>query len=139
MALPTFIPGYQAAITLGSDDVTLIANVLSFSDDQTAIPKSTFGTKYRRTIAGQGLFTVDVSGHLGVDETPTLWALRSQTDPVAVAIQVGELGGATDGGIISGSAVVTNLTYNTDSEGNWSWSATLEGDGEPEYTAPVAP
>jgi predicted secreted protein len=137
MAVPIFIPGYQAEITLNSDDVTLIANVLSFSDDQTAIPKSTFGSKYRRTIAGQGLFTVDVSGHLGVDETATLWALRSETDPVAVSIQIGEAGAATDAGIIAGSAVITNLSYTTDSEGNWAWSATLEGDGEPTFTAPI--
>jgi len=135
----TFIPGYLTEITIGTDDLTLIGQVVSYSDDQTAVPKPTFGTRYRRTIAGQGLYSMDVNGHLAAEEVGTLWALRATADALPWTVQVGEAGGATDGGILGGNAVMTNLTMEADAEGNWSWSATLEGDGEPTYTAPVAP
>ena len=41
----TFIPGYHTEIEVGSDDLTLIGQVLSYSDDQNAVPKPTFGLK----------------------------------------------------------------------------------------------
>lgn len=135
----TFIPGYLTQITIGSDDLTLLGQVVSFSDDQTAVPKPTFGTKYRRTIAGQGLYSIDVNGHLAAEEVGTLWAIRAQALPQSWEIQVGEPLGATDGGTLTGLAVVTNLTMEADAEGNWAWSCTLEGDGEPTYTPPTGP
>jgi len=133
----TFIPGYMTAIEIGGDDLTLIGQVVSYSDDQTAVPKPTFGSKYRRTIAGQGLYSIDVSGHLSAEDTALLWALRATSAAVPWTIQVGELGEATDAGILGGTAVVTNLTMEADAEGNWSWSCTLEGDGAPTYTPAV--
>jgi len=130
----TFIPGYMTEISLNGTDVTLIGQVTSYSDDQTAVPKPTFGTRYRRTIAGQSLYSIDVSGHLAAESAGDLWAIKAQTVPVAWSIQIGTQGEATDGGILSGDAVVTNLTMDADAEGNWSWSCTLEGDGDPTYT-----
>lgn len=133
----TFIPGYFTEIEIATEDYTLIANVTSFSDDQTAVPKPTFGSKYRRTIAGQGLYTIDVSGHLSAEKTAALWALRANPFPVAWSVAIGDQGQASDGGIVAGTAVVTNLTFEVDAEQNWAWSCTLEGDGEPTYTPAV--
>lgn len=133
----TFIAGYLTEIEIATEDYTLIANVTSFSDDQAAVPKPTFGTKYRRTIAGQGLYTMDVSGHLAAEKAVALWQLRSNDGPVAWQIQMGELGEPTDAGIMSGTAIVTNLTFEVDAEQNWAWSCTLEGDGEPSHTGPL--
>ena len=133
----TFIPGYMTEITLAGTDVTLIGQVVSYSDDQTAVPKPTFGTRYRRTIAGQSVYSIDVSGHLAAESAADLWALKAGTAPIAWTIQVGTQGEATDGGALGGSAVVTNLTMESDAEGNWAWSCTLEGDGDPTYTPAV--
>lgn len=133
----TFIPGYFTDISIGSEDLTLIGQVVSFSDDQAAVPKPTFGKKYRRTIAGQGTYSIDVSGHLAAEEVGTLWVLRSSPFPQTWVIQIGDVGQATDGGIISGLAILTNLTFEADAEGNWAWSMTLEGDDAPDHTPPV--
>ena len=135
----TFIPGYQTEITIQLVDYTLIANVTSFSDDQTAVPKPTFGKRYRRTIAGQGLYTLEVSGHIAAEQTAALWALRASAASVPWTQQLGIMGDPTDGGAIGGNAVVTNLTWEVDAEQNWAWSASLEGDDEPTFTPAVAP
>ena len=139
MADEVFIPGYMTEILIGVDDLTLVGNVVSYSDDQTAVPKPTFGSRYRRTIGGQSLYTIDVSGHLSAAEAPLLWAIRAVEGVQAWTIQIGELGLPTDSGIVTGLALVTNMTWEADAEANWAWSLTLEGDGIPEYTAAVAP
>jgi predicted secreted protein len=135
----TFIPGYMTDITIGTDDLTLIGSVVSFSDDQGAVPKPTFGTRYRRTVQGQGSYTISVEGHLAAEEAATLWALRATEGTVAWTIGVGTVGEATDAGQVDGDAVITNMTWNADAEGNWAWSMTLEGDGAPAYTPPAGP
>ena len=133
----TFIPGYLTEIIVGADDLTLIGQVVSYSDDQNAVPKPTFGTKYRRTISGQGTYAIDISGHLAAEEVGTIFTLRANPDAHNWNIQIGELGAATDGGILNGSAIITNLTMEADAEANWAWSMTLEGDGAPTLTPPV--
>lgn len=134
----TFIPGYMTEILIGTDDLTLIGQVVSYSDDQAAVPKPTFGSRYRRTIAGQGTYSIDVSGHLAAEEVGTLFQLRAQTEAQVWEIQIGEVSPAlTDGGKLAGTAVITNLTFDADAEGNWAWSMTLEGDGIPTHTPPV--
>ena len=133
----TFIAGYLTEITLDAEDVTLIGNVVSFSDDQAAVPNPTFGTKYRRTIAAQGRYSIDVSGHLTAEQVGALWALRANTDPIAWSIVIGATGEATEAGTVAGTAVVTNLTFEADAEQNWAWSCTLEGDDAPTYTPPT--
>lgn len=134
----TFIAGHFTEITLNAIDVTLIGNVVSFSDDQTAVPKPTFGKRYRRTIAGQGLYTIEVSGHISAEQIADLWALRAAAEAIAWTMQVGVLGEATDGGSLGGNGVVSNLTFEADAEGNWAWSCSVEGDDEPTYT-PATP
>ena len=135
----TFIPGYLTDIVIGTEDLTLIGQVVAYSDDQNAVPKPTFGLKYRRTIAGQGTYSIDVSGHLAAEEVGTLFALRADPDAQDWSVQIGELSGSTDGGILAGAAIITNLTMEADAEANWAWSMTLEGDGQPSYTPPVGP
>lgn len=133
----TFVPGHFTEINIATDDLTLIGNVVSFSDDQTAVPKPTFGKKYRRTIAGQGLYSIEVAGHLAAEFTAELWALRATPDGVSWTVQIGDIGNPSDSGIIGGTAIVTNLTFEADAEQNWAWSMTLEGDDEPTYTPAV--
>lgn len=137
MADEIFIPGYMTEILIGTDDVTLSGNVVSYSDDQTAVPKPTFGKRYRRTIAGQGLYTIEVSGHLAAADVAILWAIRAVEGSQVWTIQIGDIGTPTDGGIVDGTAVVTNLTFEADAEGNWAWSCSLEGDDAPSFTPPV--
>ena len=135
--MQTFIPGYNTEVEIGSDDLTLIGQVIAYSDDQNAVPKPTFGSKYRRTIAGQGTYSIDVSGHLAAEEVGTLFALRADPAAQPWAIQIGLLGGDDDGGILNGDAIITNLTMEADAEANWAWSMTLEGDGAPIHTPAV--
>jgi len=137
--MQTFIPGYMTEVTINGTDVTLIGQVVSYSDDQTAVPKPTFGKRYRRTIAGQGLYTMEVSGHLAAENVGELWAIRAETEPIAWTVQIGTATEGTDGGIVTGNAVVTNLSFDADAEGNWAWSMSLEGDDQPTYTPPAAP
>lgn len=139
MADEIFIPGYQTEITIEANDFTLVGNVVSYSDDQTAVPKPTFGSRYRRTIGGQSLYSIDVSGHLAANAVAELIAVRANVGPSDWTIQMGELGAPGDAGILAGEAIVTNLTFEADAEANWAWSLTLEGDGEPTYTPAVAP
>jgi len=127
-----------AAITIGSDDLTVIGNVISYSDDATAVPKPVFGQRYRNTVRGQGVVTIGCSGHLSAELVSNLFALNAQADTVAYEIQIGEAAGPTDGGKMTGNAVITNLSIDDDSEGNWAWSLNLESDGVPVYT-PVTP
>jgi predicted secreted protein len=135
----TFIPGWKAAVTIGTDDVTLIGSVLAYQDQATGVPKPTFGTPYRRTIKGQSTYNISLEGHLAAEEVATLWTAKATDGPVAWEIQIGTESAATDGGKLDGSAVITALEYGADAEGNWSWTMTLEGDGTPNYTPPAGP
>ena len=134
----TFIPGYLAEVTINLEDLTVVGQVIGYSDDATSLPKPVFGQRYRRTVRGQGVVSLDVSGHLSAEVTAALMTMNALPDPVAYTIQIGEAGAATDSGELSGSAVITNLTLGDDATSNWSWSLTLETDGDPVYT-PVAP
>ena len=134
----TFIPGWQAEIEINLTDLTVVGNVIGYSDDATAVPKSVFGKKYRNTVRGQHVVTIDASGHLSAEIVPDLMAMNAIDIPVAFSIQIGTAAGATDGGTLDGTAVISNLSLNDDSEGNWSWSITMESDDEPTYT-PVTP
>ena len=135
----TFIPGYLAAVEINSEDLTVIGQVLGYSDDATALPKPVFGTRYRNTVRGQGVVSIDVSGHLSAETVASLMVMNALPDAVTYSIQIGEISpGATDGGILSGSAVITNLSLGDDATANWSWSLTLETDGLPVYT-PATP
>jgi hypothetical protein len=135
----TFIPGYQAAVTINLEDLTVVGQVIGYSDDATALPKPVFGTRYRNTVRGQGVVSIDVSGHLSAETITALMTMNAIPIPVTYSIQMGEIGGLTDSGILSGLAVITNLTLGDDATANWSWSLTLESDGDPEYTPAVAP
>ena len=134
----TFIPGYLASVEINAEDLTVVGQVVGYSDDATALPKPVFGTRYRNTVRGQGVVSIDVSGHLSAEVIGALMIMNALPDAVAYSIQIGELGGGTDSGILSGQAVITNLTLGDDATANWSWSLTLETDGDPIYT-PVAP
>ena len=134
----TFIPGYLAAVTINLEDLTVVGQVIGYSDDATALPKPVFGTRYRNTVRGQGVVSIDVSGHLSAEVTAALFTMNALPEAVDYEIQIGEASGATDSGVLTGKAVITNLTLGDDATANWSWSLTLETDGDPVYT-PVAP
>ena len=134
----TFIPGYLASVEIASEDLTVVGQVIGYSDDATALPKPVFGSRYRNTVRGQGVVSIDVSGHLSAEIVAALMVMNADPDPVDYSIQIGELGEDTDSGILAGNAVITNLTLGDDATANWSWSLTLETDGDPVYT-PATP
>ena len=140
MAIPqTFIPGYLASVEINAEDLTVVGQVIGYSDDATALPKPTFGPRYRNTVRGMGVVSLDVSGHLSKETVDALFVMNALPTAVTYSIQIGEEGGLTDSGVLSGSAVITNLTLGDDATANWSWSLTLETDGPPIFTPAVAP
>ena len=131
-----FLPGWKTAVTIDSEDLTIIGQTLGFSMDQTALPKPTFGQKSRNTIAGQQVATISIAGH--VDETAAgiLFGILDADQPVTYTIQIGELL-TSDGGSIAGNGVLSNFTLDADADGQWAWSAELETDGDSTYTPPA--
>ena len=56
---------------------------------------------------------------------------------VAYEIQMGTAAGDTDAGKWTGNLVVTELTLDSDAEGEWEWSLNATLDGAPVYAPPV--
>ena len=133
----TFIPGWLASVEIMAIDLSVIGQVIGYSDDHTALPKPVFGQSYRNTVRGQGVVSFDCSGHLSAETVADLFGINAADIAVDFSVQIGELGGDTDGGIMSGTGVITNLSIDDDATGNWAWSLTLESDGAPLYTPAV--
>lgn len=133
----TYVPGYLTEIEIGADDLTVIGQVVSYSDDAAAVPKPVFGQQSRNTVRGQKVYTIEVSGHLAAEFTGILFGLNTQPGAIPWQIQIGLAAAPTDGGLLTGDAVITNLTMDADAEGNWAWSMSLEGDGPADHTPPA--
>ena len=135
--MQTFIPGWQAQITINVDDLTVVGNVLSIGRTRASLPKPVFGTPFRHEIVGQAAGTIAASGHLSAEVAPKLEALFAAATGHTYAIQIGVLGEDTDGGILGGILNITEYTIDDDAEGQWSWAITATMDGEPLYTPAV--
>ena len=138
MALPTFIPGYLTEITVDTVDYTITGNVLGFKATKTTPRKPTFGVKAQAVISGQQVWQTSFSGHVSAEgPIASLLASFDKDVPLAFSIQVGELGGVTDAGIISGTLILSGLNVTVDAEGEWDYSAQAAINGAPVHTPPV--
>lgn len=133
----TFIPGYMASISIDSEDLTVVGNVLSIDLTKGGLPKSVFGQQWRNTASGQISGSISVSGHLSVEIAPLLMPLIEAETPIPIVVYMGDEGGAIDGGSNAGNIVVTGLSESADSEGEWEWTIEGELDGALVYTPPT--
>ena len=131
--MATFIPGYQAGLTINVIDLGVFGNVLSVRRSKTAPKKPVFGQQEQQVISGQTSGSLSASGHLA-SEGPLvgLWAMFEAETSVAYSIQVGS--GATDAGTFAGNMVVTSLEVSTDAEGEFQWSLSGDFDGAITHT-----
>jgi len=135
--MQTFIPGWQAEISIDVEDLTVVGNVLNFTRTRASLPKPVFGTPFRHEIVGQAAGTLAASGHLSAEKAPALEALFAAAVGHPYEIQVGELGGATDGGKYNGILNIVEYAIDDDAEGQWAWSISATLDGVPSYTPAV--
>lgn len=133
----TFIPGWQTTITINSEDLTIVGNVLAFTRTKSSQPKPVFGSPFRNEIPGQASGTLSAQGHVSVEKVQALEDIFNSTDSVQYTIQAGTSGQATDAGVWTGQLVPTSYTLDTDAEGEWEWSLEATLDGAPSYTPPT--
>ena len=133
----TFIPGWETEITINTEDLTVIGNVIGFTRTRASNPKPIFGSDFRRENTGQGGGTLSANGHCSTEKITALEALYDSNVSVPYTLQMGTAGGDTDGGAWAGELVITELTYDVDAEGEWDWSINATLDGKPAYTPPV--
>ena len=127
----------MAAITIDSEDLTVVGNVMSLDITKGALPKPVFGQQWRNTAGGQLTGAVTISGHMSVEITPLLLPLIESEAAVAISIYIGEEGGAIDAGSNDGLIVITGLSESTDAEGEWEFTLDGELDGPLAFTAPT--
>lgn len=130
----TFIPGWQAVISINTEDLTVIGNVLSFTRSKGSQPKPVFGQPFRNEIPGQGSGTIDAQGHVSVEKVGALETMFNSEVSVPYAIEAGVSGTATDAGSWAGNLVVTEYTLDSDAEGEWEWTISATLDGIPVFT-----
>lgn len=134
MAL-TFIPGYQAEMTLNLVDIGIFGNVLNVRRAKNAPGKAVFGSQQRKTISGIITGGFSANGHVAASgPIASLFTAFELETPVAYDIQIGESGGATDGGTLTGNCILTGLDITTDAEGEWEWSISADFDGDVTHT-----
>lgn len=133
----TFIPGWESEITINSEDLTVVGNVLSFTRTKASNPKPVFGQQFRNELPGQAGGALSASGHISTEKVQALEAMFDAATSVDYSIQAGTAGDLTDGGQWTGLLVVTELTIDTDAEGEWEWSIAATLDGAPLYTPAV--
>ena len=135
--MQTFIPGWETTITIDSEDLTVVGNVLTFTRTKASNPKPVFGQQFRNELPGQAGGSLSANGHISVEAVPGLEAMFNAATSVDYSIQAGTAGEATDGGQWSGLLVITELTLDTDAEGEWEWSLNATLDGAPLFTPPT--
>src|SRR5690606_413355 len=134
MSLPTFIPGYQATVTLNAEDITAIGNVLSLNLTKSVMNKPVFGSPAGRSLNGQRGGTFSASGHIAAEKLAALVAMFEAEAPIDFTIQVGEASGATDGGTFTGTCNISSFTIEANADGEWDWSIQAATDGVVTHT-----
>lgn len=132
----TFVPGWQTAITINTEDLTVVGNVLGFTRTRGSNAKPVFGQDFRHEIPGQAGGTLSCQGHVSVEKIAALETMFGSEVPVAYTIQAGTLAGPADSGAWAGNLVITEYTLDSDAEGEWEWTLNATLDGEPVYTPP---
>ena len=86
-------------------------------------------------LRGQISGTVNIQGHVSVEQLPEFQAIFDSLVPVAFTIQVGDGSGATDAGLYSGLLVLGTFTLTATADGEWDYTA----DGQTSGTTTYAP
>lgn len=134
----TFIPGQLTTVTLNSENLTAIGSVVSFSYGRNIIAKKHFGSDGTDRVAGKSDVTFSANGNISAELMPALVALITSLTPFAYSIQVGEGSAATDGGLLTGTCLLSNLTLSVDADQDWAWSLDAAVVGTPTYTPPAS-
>ena len=134
----TFVPGWQTTITINSEDLTVVGNVLGFTRTKASNPKPVFGQDFRHELPGQAGGSLSAQGHVSTEKIAGLETMFNSEVPVAYTLQAGTPAGATDAGSWAGNLVITEYTLDTDAEGEWEWTINATLDGAPTYT-PATP
>lgn len=129
-----FIPGWQSEISIMSEDLTVVGNVIGFARSRAANAKAVFGQPYRRELGGQASGTISVSGHFSQGKAQALESIFDSPDPVDFEMQAGTPGASTDAGVWTGSLVITGYNLDSSAEGEWDWSMEATLDGAPLFT-----
>jgi len=132
-----FIPGYLASATIGANDLSGITASGTLTLTKNVLTKSVAGAKSPNIIAGQRTGTLNLTGHLGVDELALLNGAWESDAVLTFEFQVGEATAATDAGKYSGNALVETFTPSFSADGEWDFSLDLITDGDVVYTPPV--
>lgn len=130
----TFIPGWQTTVTIGSEDVTAIGQVLNLNLRRNIMNKPVFGSGSARSLGGQRSGTFSASGHVAAELQAALVGLFESDAPVAFTIQVGLAGTATDGGAYAGDCNIESFEISVNADGEWEWSMSAMTDGTVDYT-----
>lgn len=134
MTLPTLIPGYSGVVMLNSEDFTAIANVTGLNRSRNGMTKNLMGGPWTQTLAGKRSVAFSASGSLSAEHAAALNALFEEEEPIQFSLQVGQAGGATDGGLHSGLCVVTSLNLTSSADGEFDFAIEAASTGEVVYT-----
>jgi hypothetical protein len=135
---PTFIPGYEATITLNADDFSTVGSVISFEQAKNVLAKPTFGSASAHSLGGQKSGTITASGHISAEKVGDLQTAFDQSAPIEFSIQIGDAAGPTDGGLYTGQCTISRLTVEANADGEWDWSLEAQTSGDVTY-APATP
>jgi hypothetical protein len=134
MTMPTFVPGYLGTVTLNSEDLSAIGHVTRLNKTRRGLPKKVFGQRYQYAIGGQREFVFSANGSITAEQAAALDAAYETDAAVGFSLQIGEGAGATDAGLYTGSCVLTELTIESNADGQHTWAVSAIGTGTPVYT-----
>lgn len=132
----SFIPGYLGTVTINSQDISATGSVVRLALSRTVMTKPVFGSAWGKSLGGQSLGAFSASGHVDTEKVAALNTMFS-TGAVTFSLQVGQADAATDGGLYSGTCVISNFTIEANADGEWDWSIEAQTDGTVTY-APAA-
>ena len=133
----TWIPGYMSSIEIGTDDLTVVANVLGLDLAPAVLPKAVFGQKYRNSTGGQISGSLSVAGHMTVEVLPLFLPMVESDESLDFVMYAGEEGGTIDGGSFTGKIRISSLSIPSSADGEWDWSLDAEFDGPVTFTPPA--
>ena len=134
-ASPTFVPGYLGTLTIDAEDISAIVSGATLTLNRNALSKPTLGQPWGFSLSGQKTGTISYNGHLSVEQAGALNSIFAEELPVDFSFQMGEGGGATDGGVYTGKCVVTSLSHEVAADGEWDWTLETQTSGPVVYTA----
>jgi hypothetical protein len=130
----TFIPGWQATVTLNSEDISAVGSVLSLNLARNVMAKPVFGAEYTAALGGQRAGTFTASGHVSAEKIAALNTMFEVDASIAYSIQIGTAASATDGGTYTGNCAISSFEITGNADGEWDWSIAATTDSTITYT-----